>query len=267
MKFHKRNLLKGLFSEFTAVYVVCLVYILFNLGVVTYANPRYLTMNTFMFSFAFFHVCNSCFKNDAVKKKLLYLMCFVQFMACFTSVDLVSYQMFQSFNTGTNKMYRPFYDNPNMYPSDLYSDNIVYNRQYTYLTRLTEKMLDELDYDGSMPFMLIDMSIGQHEAGKYDYINLMLDGLRGRNQLYWDANKKIITTTDEKIKISAQYFSQIQLQNESSDKLPANAYLIILPRQDQSILETTRKRYEIIDIFDIRALGGSLTVYKVKLNI
>lgn len=267
IRFNRVYIVQGLLTEFTAIYIVCLVYILFNLGVVTYANPRYLTLNAFMFSFAFFHVCYKCFTRQSFKKYLLYFMCFVQFIACFLSVDPVSFSVFQSFTTGTNKMYRPFYDNPDMYPADLYSDNTVYNRQYTYLTRLTENMLDKLNYDGSVPFMMVDMSIGQHEVGQYDYINLMLEGLRGRNQLYWNPDEKKITTTEERIKISAQYFSQGQLQDKPLEELPANAYLIILPRQDQNILETIKQRYRIINEYDIRTFGGRLMVYDIGLNV
>lgn len=166
-------------------------------------------------------------------------------------------------------MYQPLYDNPDMYPSDLYADNTVYNRQFAFYTLLEEKMLREIQYDGSVPLLQVDMGKeAGYGQGTYDYINMMLEGLYGRTTLYWDKERGKMTENENGIPMWVYYFWSEQIEanqvNWKGESLPETAYFILLPRQDNEILDTVKKKYTIERRYDISAYAMSLTVYKVQ---
>ena len=208
-----------------------------------------------------------------VKQKLmrviLYSLTGISLIASFVSVDPLSFIAFKSFSVGMLSMYQPLYDNPDMYPSDLYADNTVYNRQFAFYTLLEEKMLREIQYDGSVPLLQVDMGKeAGYGQGTYDYINMMLEGLYGRTTLYWDKERGKMTENENGIPMWVYYFWSEQIEanqvNWKGESLPETAYFILLPRQDNEILDTVKKKYTIERRYDISAYAMSLTVYKVQ---
>ncbi|MCI8769749.1 MAG: hypothetical protein HFH73_01165 [Lachnospiraceae bacterium] len=251
---------------------IAVVYIAFNLFVVTYTNPRYLSVGTVVTSIGAFGILNLYFnfQKEKLKRIILYGLTGISLIASFVSIDPISFLVFRSFPVGKLYMYQPLYDNPNMYPSDIYADNTVYNRQFAFYTFLEEKMLREIQYDGSIPILQIDMAKElPYEQGTYDYINMMLEGLYGRMRLYWDEENGKLTGNDNDIPMKVYYFWSEQIKkgvNNKGDTLPDSAYAVLLPRQDKGILNTLQKKYKILRKYDISAYGMSLSVYKIQLK-
>lgn len=250
---------------------ITFVFLSFNFFVVTYAQPRYLSVGVVITSIGAFGILNLYFGR--VKQKLmrviLYSLTGISLIASFVSVDPLSFIAFKSFSVGMLSMYQPLYDNPDMYPSDLYADNTVYNRQFAFYTLLEEKMLREIQYDGSVPLLQVDMGKeAGYGQGTYDYINMMLEGLYGRTTLYWDKERGKMTENENGIPMWVYYFWSEQIEanqvNWKGESLPETAYFILLPRQDNEILDTVKKKYTIERRYDISAYAMSLTVYKVQ---
>lgn len=250
---------------------VTIVFIFFNLFVVTYAHPRYLSVGVVLTSIGAFGILNECldYQKEKLRRRILYGLTAVSIIASFVSIDPISFLAFRSFPVGKLYMYQPLYDNPNMYPSDVYADNTIYNRQFAFYTLLEEKMLREIEYDGSIPILQIDMSKeGSYQQGTYDYINMMLEGLYGRTQFYWDKENGKLTENQNNIPMRVYYFWSEQIEkgvNNKGDILPNNAYAVLLPRQDEEgILNKLQRKYNIKKRYNISAYGMSLSVYKIR---
>jgi len=258
-------------ASFYALAGVMLVYLAFNFFVVTYANPRYLSAGVVITSIGAFGVIDFCISKTREKWKRIVLcgLTVVSLIASFVSVDPLSFLAFKSFPVGRLSMYQPLYDDPNMYPSDLYADNTIYNRQFAFYTLLEEKMLREIQYDGSVPLLEVDMGKeAGYGQGTYDYINMMLEGLYGRTTFYWNKEIGKLTENENDIPMRVYYFWSEQIEanqvNWRGESLPDTAYLILLPRQDKGILDIIQKKYAIETKYDISAYGMSLAVYKIQ---
>lgn len=250
---------------------IIVAFLAFNFFVVTHAFPRYLGVGVALASIGTFGMLNLCFKDIREKwmRMVLYSLTGISLISSFVSVDPVSFLVFNSFSVGKLAMYQPLYNNPNMYPSDLYADNTIYNRQFAFYTLLEEKMLKKIEYDGSIPLLEVDMGKeAGYGQGTYDYVNMMLEGMYGRATFYWNKENGKLTENADDIPMWVYYFWSEQIEanqvNWKGESLPETAYFILLPRQDNKILDTIKEKYTIERKYDISAYAMSLTVYKVQ---
>ena len=250
---------------------ITVVFLAFNFFVVTYAHPRYLSVGVVLTSIGAFGMLNLCFNGvrEKLMRRVLYSLTGISLIASFVSVDPFSFLVFNSFSVGKLAMYQPLYDNPNMYPSDLYADNTIYNRQFAFYTLLEEKMLREIEYDGSVPLLEVDMGReAGYGQGTYDYINMMLEGMYGRTTLYWNKEYGKLTENENDIPMWVYYFWSEQIEadqvNWRGESLPETAYFIMLPRQDEKVFDTVRERYIVEETYNISGYGMSITVHKVR---
>ena len=131
-------------------------------------------------------------------------------------------------------------------------------------------MLEETGYNGEVPILLVDMSKGQHEQGRYDYVNTMLEGMWGRKTFYWNEEKKRLDMNSDNIKMNVIYFSSEQIltgtTNAKTEKLPEEAIFVHLPRQGDELVDIVSNFYNIETTYNIEDYGMSLKAYRIKLK-
>jgi hypothetical protein len=231
------------------------LYVLFYIIFETYLLPRYVVAIVFFNSFFFFLVVESLFKLKAIRILTLILFFLFSFFSIFITFDPVSLFIFDDFKYGNNILIR---DWGSTIVSSLRLDATIYSAQYTYQTKLTNKIFETIELKQEDTIIFFDTERPETGIGKeYDE--------------YFPPNRIDTTTSTFTRKSENSFYPNV---NFLSSKAPDfnllfslnNAYYIttLWEENEEECVKILSEVFDIVEKYEAEIDGYSMRAYKLR---
>lgn len=251
------------------VFVSILFFYLFNNFYITYCNPRYLTPY-FAVLPIFLAIFTSKYKKAFIRRGIYIILAVLLLIQNFITIDPVLLNSFKNIDVGERTIIttRTFILKSNGADNEFSTDETYwsanemthaasYNRQYSYLGALLNKVLSEINYDDKT-LVAIAPTYGEYMT------KLVLFGNRSKDALYYyDSDVKRQTLDTSKSLINIQILKETVSEIDFQDY--ERVFLLYFPyREKYYSAETLIKSADITDQFNVSYRGWISHVYQLQ---
>ena len=225
----------------------------------------YITAGAYKYSAAFFAVFTwwvMLIVTDVIKgKKLLNVITSVIIVLfiinSFIHIDPVSRLAFQTVSTGD------WYTVQTNYTHDKYGNDLCNNYQYTWLDRALNRLLNEINYDGTSQIVITTLERQGSQINGNRFVYQVCWDLKKHRRVFYD--DEMLYENDNLVMINCIASEDLPLIPTLTDK----AYLLFIPYYEEDEEETIdyiSNFYKVGERKKISEFGGCLYYYELELR-
>jgi len=240
----------------TSIIMTYFAYFLFFLFFKNWPNPRYVIATVFFNTLFFFFAINGLVINRFIKNIMLVLIFLLNIISIFKTYDPLTLVLFPKFRYGNGYMISGRND---IGTGASKIDAHIYNAQYTYHTKLLNKLFNKIKLKSNDKIIFFDTN--HEEINLYSTENLFPS-----NRI--DLNKSTITRRRENSFFPDTYFLDSEEPDYTLLSSLEEAYYVSNPWEDNEAgcIAILNEVFEITDTYKIVIDGYSLRAYKLMKN-